>query len=209
MREVFKDEVQKKYQYSWIDGVPSGIWLRGIEKWTRKIGSEQKKLLYTGNSAEWDPTLLFHILLYSSLCLFVEEIPGTTFQPKSKQIVAVSPLPGSLGNKVIIQSKTGDSIHIVGFIYSSPTCLQLEKSVRIFALPNAKVYRCKSEWYVVDRLRIMRNEKFAHVKAASRSDSDFKQFVVDVENAYTKLLGQSGSHGVIAELKQIETGTVY
>ena len=188
--------------------MPSGTWLRGKEKWTRKIGSEQKKLLYTGNSAEWDPTLLFHILLFSSLCLFVEEIPGTTFKPGSKQIVAVS-LPGSLGNKVIIQSKIGNSIHIVEIITSSATCLQLDRKERILALPNAKVYRCKSEWYVVDRLRVMRNKKFAHVKAASISDSDFKQFVMDVENAYTKLLGQSGSRGMIAELKQIETGTVY
>ena len=183
----------------------SGTWLRGREKWTRRIGSEQRKLLDAGNSAEWDPTLIFQILLYSSLCLFVEEIPATKFTPKPNKVVSVS-FPGSLGSKVIIQGRTGNSIHIVEIINSSPTCLQLDKSARIFALPTSKVYRCKSEWYVVDSLRIMRNEKFAHVMAASVSDSDFKQFVMDVEDAYTRLLGKSVSCGVIAELKQIGTG---
>ena len=205
MRDVFKDEVGKQYGYSWDDGVQSGTWLRSIEKWTRKIRSEQRKLLDAGNSAEWDPTLIFQILLYSSLCLFVEEIPATTIHLKLKQIVSVS-FPGNLGSKVIIQGRTGDSIQIVEIINSSSTCLQLDNSARFSALPTAKVYRCKSEWYVVDNLRIMRNEKFAHVRAARVSDSDFKQFVMDVEDAYTRLLGKSASCGVVAELKQIGTG---
>ena len=222
LRKVFKREVAgKKHKHPWVDGPQSGAWLKNIEKWTRKLRPDQQQLLWSGDTGKWDPTLLFHVLLYSSLGLFIEEIPGASVQSRPNRITLPSskaPLPASLkaGNKIIIHvpavGQYSDSVRIMEIISHSATHLQLDSNIniRVFASPsaNAKVYRCTSEWSAIDSLRIMRNEKYGHVTAASVPMPDFKQFLKNVENEYMKILGMSGSRGVIAELKYIATGNV-
>ena len=211
LRKVFKREVAGKNP--WVDGPKSGAWLKNTEKWTRRLRPDQQQLLWSGNTAKWDPTLLFHILLYSSLGLFTAEIPGASVQSRPNKITTKAPLPASLkaGSKIIILTTVGkyrDSIQIVEVISCSATQLRLDNNKRVFASSGAKVYRCTSEWDAIDSLRIMRNEKYGHVTAASVSMPDFNQFLKNVENEYMKILGMSSSRGAIAELKYIATGNV-
>jgi hypothetical protein len=55
----------------------SGDFLVRTDRWQARLGKAHLNYLQNGNSAEWDSTVLFHVLLLSSLCLFADKFEGT------------------------------------------------------------------------------------------------------------------------------------
>ena len=77
LRIILKNEIQRKYGFSWKDDPSSGNFLVSNDRWQARLGKEQLNQLQNGNTAEWDSTLLFYVLLHSSFCLCADKLQGT------------------------------------------------------------------------------------------------------------------------------------
>ena len=198
--DAFKREVRIQHQYTWTDTQQSGDWLlkQKNERW---LTLRQKQLVENGNIGEWDPTVLFCVLLYSSLGLFIEEVPGVVIKPKSKHVSSANL---AKGNKILIDGDcffevdVGEEIH--------PNLFELSRPAPKKA--SGKIYKCRPEWFAVDQLRDMRNNKYGHRKIKSGTHitkHDLDMLFRAVEAAYNDL--GMPSHR-IGELKAIETGVL-
>ena len=194
--DVFKREVSIQHQYIWTDTKQSGDWLLKQKK-ERWLKSEQKQSVASGNIGEWDPTLMLSVLLYSSLGLFIEEVPGASVVPGSKHVSFANL---TVGDKVVIDGVRLDVTKAIG-----PNHFELSKQVP--TKTSGKLFKCKPEWIAVNKLRILRNEEYGHrmIKIGTRiTKHDLDILFRAVEAAY-KDLGMSHR---IGELKVIETGVL-
>ena len=73
LRIIFKNEFQQKFCCLWEDNPTVGDFLVRTDRWQARLGKAHLNYLQNGNSAEWDSTVLFHVLLHSSLCLFADK----------------------------------------------------------------------------------------------------------------------------------------
>ncbi len=206
LRAVFKDRVQARHGHTWDDTPNSGKqWLlANYGKFFSNLRPEQVALLEGGQTKEWDPTLLFHVLKSSALFLLLDEIPGATtaVQQNSNTTVVSLPTTSQLpaGTKRIA---VGNGLKTVCATVGpgSPTQISLPQKV------TGKVYVCTAEFDAVDRLRETRNVCFAHKDAAITTQDDLESVFREVEEAYRVL--QSLSVANIGSLTAIKTGKWY
>ena len=190
LREVFKREVKARYGHVWDDTPNSGDWLMktpgGVERWRRNLNKDQKRDISSGDCNKWDPTLLFHTLLYSSLCLLADEIPKATLNQDTLTLAAPDPKV-AVGCKVIIDMGNEHfSREITKQLPPTmpPTTFRLTSKVP--KSPNA-VYLCGEKYDAVNKLRLHRNKRYAHVKAAAISTEDLNQLIEEVEDIWIEL----------------------
>ena len=209
LRKVFINAVQEKCGgHVWDNTSRSGQWMISQEKWTARLCDKQKKMIADGKTSEWDPTLLFHALLYSSLGLFIEEVAGATLVKGN--VINVRPQPQDLSSlqgrriavEVKLSRKVNCSFHDIDSVSSS--IIKIKPPVR--GLRNAlsnRVFVCDPKWKEVDSLRMLRNTSFAHKNNDETSDKDLSDLITRV-TSHLHALGVSKSD--IDELKAAETG---
>lgn len=216
LRNIFKDEFQHKYRQPWADNRASGNMLMKYDHWQAKLSPPQLKLLRDGDTQCWDGTLLFHVLLHSSLCLFADKFQSTqcviTVQTQS---VSAS-VPGcdfrSLlrkGYKVIFdlgndQFRT-DVVNVqknrflTKHVFKPPHGLLPPQQMSI----TVDMYICRMEWFCINELAQLRNVNFAHCGAARATAAQLHNVIQNVERIYSDLKVPGNS---IAGMKAIEKG---
>ena len=226
MREIFKSKVFSRFGHKWTDNHMSGRWLISQEKWKKRLSPKQIELLSNGNTAEWDPTLLFHALLYSSLCLLADGIFMQARTQDGKILVQISLKAGSRlakstarsvdftrilkrGSTLILDLSNNmccvevDRVNPAEFTFRNPFRPPPGVYIQASQLITATVYVCSQQWFEIRELSFIRNNSFAHCTKASTSAADLHILVVAVEHAYTEL---GLSRREIVQLRAIETG---
>lgn len=197
LRELFKQKVYDQYGHTWNDTQHSGQWWYSKESWKCKLRKDHIDVLRKGNRDGYDPTMLFHLLLYSSLALLITEIPGV-------QCILQA---GSNIVQCQIQGKAQLSRHLnpedeVYFDFGSVSCRYQISKVRgtklylvvpfdqkqvqgVATAPfKATIFRCTEEWYAVYRLSVIRNDEFAHCTAARMSGKMLDKCMKNIQEVY-------------------------
>lgn len=229
LRGIFKSKVSSRFGFKWMDNPMSGRWLINQEKWTKELSQKQIKLLSNGNTAEWDSTLLFHVLLYSSLCLLADGIFVQTRSQAGKILVQISLKVGSRlaksaarsvdftrylrrGSIVILDLSPTFSdmcrveverVDLTEFTFRKPFQPPPGVHLQPSQLITASVYVCSQQWFEIRKLSFIRNDSFAHCTKASTSVADLHALVLAVERAYI-VLGLPQRE--IVQLRAIESG---
>jgi len=204
LRSTFKSEFKNKYGRDWKDSPQSGKFLKCREKWDSKLHETQKKLLEDGNTKQWDPTLLFHVLLYSSMCLLTTD-RGTVQLISQYQIKTTS----SIDFTTVLN--IGDTIMLdLGYPFcSAVTCVQKKQFQIKQNVPQhywgkqRTLYICRPERSEVKTISFIRNKCFAHCEKAHISLNDLNDIVKKIEKAYVAL---KVSPTTIAKMKAILNG---
>ena len=216
LRNIFKREFQHKYHQPWADNRASGNMLMKYDHWQTKLSPPQLKLLRDGDTQCWDGTLLFHVLLHSSLCLFADQVQGTQCVVTVQTHSVSASVPGydfrrllQKGYKVIFDLGN-DQFHtdIVSVQKSHFFTKHIFKPPHGLLPPQQRsitvdVYICRIEWFHINELAQLRNASFAHCEAARASATQLHNVVQNVERIYIDLKVPRKS---IAEMKAIEKG---
>ena len=175
------------------------MWLMKQERWHANLLSSDKQKLSSGNSEEWDLSLLFHILLYSSHCFLADStpVPCAIIQHQSTM---VSSIPGSAadlteviqtGNKVIFDlgmscfSSTVVSANKNNFILKHAVIVPAEPPVQ--GVATVPFFKCKPEWLAIEKLFRLRDKYLAYCKTAVMTDKELQQFIQEVRRLYAIL----------------------
>lgn len=205
LREFFKSQYNTKYKQQWT-GTFS-------ERWCSKLDKKQVQLLESSDTDQWDATLVFHVLLYSSLCLYAKKIQDTKFtvQIKSDMVKAVATINLKLknGDKIIIDLGSDPFFSVVKRIegnrffirdsFNFPPCYQGDDSHRMLV----DVYVLQKEWDYIKELAKLRNASFAHSTKASITTKQLSDIIQTCENIYRKL---NIPKETISAMKSIEHG---
>jgi len=196
LRSIFLQRFGPKYQHHWTDSPQSGQLLMKNEMWRSKLSPKQLQLLQDGNTAHWDPTILFHVLLHSSMCLLAAKVQGTqcNLQMQSKVIKATSPnfdFRNVLknGDKIILDLGTGPFRSVVIKVQKNQFFIR-----HPFSYPpghqgqltshqglSFDLYICLPEWRQVEHLSFLRNDYFAHCGEARTSKKELNSIIQNVE----------------------------
>ena len=186
------------------------------ERWYSKLSATQIQLLQNGDINQWDPTLIFHVLLYSSWCLLAKKIQGTqfTFQIQSKMVKALAAridLRNFLrsGDKIIVdlhsdpfQAEIRNVTQNQFFMkhpFKFPKGYQIQPQAQI----TVDVYVCQREWYDIEHLAYIRNVSFAHCNEARITVKRLNSIVEDIEQIYLSL---KVPQNAINSMKAIKNG---
>ena len=195
LRWLFFQEISNKYKRQWVDDKNWGNWFLQQDRFTSKLNSIQKQNLANGQTQDWDPTLLFHTLLYSSHFLLADPIPGNkvNIQHNPKKLISTVPKIDFTrelrqDDKMILDLGSADFIK-VELAHVRPTELQLKKPLNLSrsAPSQCNAYMCSREWHAVEKLSFIRNEKFAHCKTARITTNELRNTIQDVQIAYKTL----------------------
>ena len=115
LRDFFQLQFNLQNKHQWTNSPQSGQLLMHYERWCSKLSATQVQLLQNGDINQWDLTLIFHVLLYSSWCLLVKKIQGTqfTFQIQSKTVKA-------LAARIDLRNFLGSGDKIIVDLHSDP-----------------------------------------------------------------------------------------
>lgn len=216
LRKIFKNEFQQKYHHPWTDNCTSGNMLMKHDHWQTKLFHPQLKLLRDGNTQSWDSTLLFHVLLHSSMCLFAYKVKGTQciITVQSKEVSASVP---SFDFRSVLRN--GYRVIFDLGMDQFRTDIATVQKRRFFTkhpfrpthgfLPpqqssmTVDMYICQEEWFSIEKLAVLRNSCFAHCESARVSAAKLRDVIQSAERIYTKL---KVPEKVIAAMKAIERG---
>lgn len=216
LRQLFQSQFSDKYKHKWIDTPQFGKLLMSYERWISKLNLTQKKLLENGCTNQWDPTLIFHVLLYSSLCLLANKIQGTQFSVQiHSRIIKASVTRVDLrhflqnGDKVIVDLGSDPFFSIVVKVnqnqfsihqpFNFPKGYQEQSQNQVFV----DVYVCQKEWGYVEQLAHIQNNNFVHCREAQTTAKELSYIVQHVEQIYVNL---NVSQEVINAMKAIKNG---
>lgn len=185
------------------------------ETWTGKLYEKQKKLIRGGDTKEWDPTLLFHALLYSSLNLLVDEITRASVGCEKKTIhmpqvpSGIPDLSSIRGRKILVRITYHNPKNNYCFVCECDKILpnddiQVKESIKNFGRAKA-IHFClcsKPEFEEIYKLRMLRNDLFAHRSAVNLSDKALSDLIAEVRSSYCAL----GMAQDVDELSAIESG---
>lgn len=197
---------------SWQDSPASGNRFFKNERWASRLSPEMISKIKQGNSNNWDATILFHVLLYSSHCLLAMKIPGTqgSLQTGSKEIKATTASADFrkyVSNGCTVLFDLGDSFFcskvIAGRI--QPNDFFIYKMFG-FRNTNADIYVCSSEWHLLEELSHIRNEKFAHPDSCSATTRELSILVHDLVRIYRRL---NVPQRLITDMQTMSTGKYY
>ncbi len=173
LRSVFEIRMSKKYKDNWKEYISTeDVYTGGND--------DEKAKLESKDIENWDGSLLAKMLLKSRHFLLVgnNEYKVDELDSKSNDI------SWKEGDEVLIQ-KNATNIHMVKINGVKPFSFKVEA-------PNQKCYfkclsktatisLCTPEWKAVNRLRVIRNTKFAHCPRASIENNDLQDVVADVK----------------------------
>ena len=198
LRWLFCQKISNKYKRQWVDGRKWGTWFFQQERFTSKLSSIQIQILKNGLTQEWDSTLLFHALLYSSHLLLADPIPGNqvSIQHNSKKIFSTIQSIDftrvlQRGDKIILDLGT-DFIR-VELVRVCPTELHLKWPLKLPQPPPARAqlvcdgYICSREWHTIEQLSFLRNDNFSHCKTARITTNELSYVIQDIEAKYNTL----------------------
>jgi len=216
LRILFQSQFSGKYKHQWTDTPQSGQLLMSYERWRSKLGTPQIQLLQNGNTKQWDPTLIFHVLLYSSLCLLASKIQGTQFsvQVQSKMVKALVTsvdLRNFLrsGNRIIVDLGSDPFRSVVTkvnrnqFFIRQPFNFPQGYQGQLQAQVIVDVYICEKEWDCVEQLAHLRNNSFGHCSEARTTTKELNSIVQHIEQIYWDL---NISQKAINDMKAIKSG---
>ena len=207
LRWLFYQEISNKCKIQWVDGIKCGKWFLQQDRFTSKLSYTQKQNLENGQTQDWDPTLLFHTLLYSGHFLLADPIPGNkvSIQNNSKKLISTVPTIDFTrvlrqGDKIILDLGSADFIRIE-VAHVRPTELYLKWPLKLpqsvlaqLKLPQSvpvqlvcDAYVCSREWHAVEHLSFLRNDRFAHCKTAHITNNQLGYVIQDIEAVYKTL----------------------
>ena len=171
-------------------------------------------MIQNGDTYQWDPTLLFHAFLHSSLCLLADNVHGVqaTLQPGSNIVTLSAKLPvNTISRRDLVMFDLGNEMFRSEVINIQQNQLTIKdkfspsSKLRVHPQQGAKadMFVCQRTWYAVQKLSFIRNDNFAHCNAASTSAIQLKHLIQNVEAIYKDLGVQQR---VISDMKAIETG---
>ena len=216
LRNIFKTKFQLKYHQRWTDDCTAGKMLMKRDHWQTRLISSQLERLRDGNTSNWDSTLLFHVLLHSSMCLNAKRIQSTQciITVQSKEVWASAPSFDfrsilNRSDKVIFD--LGNDHFRTDVVDVQKRCFFTKYQFRPpegFLQPRQSsmtvdVYICRMEWFNIDDLAAQRNSCFAHCEAARISAADLQNVVQRTEKIYNKL---GVPRKVIDSMKALERG---
>lgn len=192
----------------WRDSSVDGKWFMGNEQWDSRLSQVMRTKIEQGDSKSWDSTILFHVLLYSSHCLFANKVPGTqgSLQTDSKMVKATTKsvdLRNYISNGYTVLCDLGSDFfraQVTGRI--QPNNFFVSKAFKDPST-DADIYVCTKEWQVLEELSRMRNKKFAHVTSCSATNRELHFLVQDLQRIYKQL---NVPEFMIAEMKSMATG---
>lgn len=194
LRTVFRDEISNKYKQKWIDGQKCGQWLLQQERFQSRLNGTQKQLLASGQTQEWDVTLLAHTLLHSSQLLLADSFRSNQVSLKSNdpsKLVSTSPhadFTRHLRRKDIILCDVGQELVRNEVKHVTPTDITLKYPIKSqIQVPNISVHLCSKDWTTVEELSKLRNTQFAHCRNARIDLSSLKDVVRNIEKLYFDL----------------------
>lgn len=178
------------------------------ERWNSKLSQVMKSKIKQGDRKYWDSTILFHVLLYSSHCLFANRVPGTlgSLQTGSKMIEATTKsvdLRKNISNGCTVLCDLGSDFfraQVTGKI--QPSRFFVSKAFKDPST-DANIYVCTMEWQALEELSWMRNQKFAHVNSCSATNKDLHSLVDDLSKIYRQL---KVPERIIVEMQSMATG---
>ena len=167
-----------------------------------KLSREQKEMIKNGDTSKWDPTLIFHALLYSSLGLLVDQLTGVNVVKGTSNVLRVMQIPPFWGKGLLIEvqltKKVISTYHTIEKV--SNTDITIKPRVRGTIICVS--LRCK-EWEATDQLRVLRNKKFAHKNKGETSEKDLSDLITCVASHFQDL---GVSQGDIDQLEAIKIG---
>lgn len=193
LRIVFRKEISKKYNQEWIDGQKCGQWLFQKERYRSRLNSSQKHLLSSGQTSEWDVSLLVHALLYSSQFLLAQPFRDNQMNIKRNdrnKLVSTSPqadFTGQLFRQDIVLCDMGQELVRNEVEYISQNEITLKYPIKLQNPPQIVVYLCSRDWLAVEDLSRLRNEQFAHCSNARINMSKLEDVVQRIEGPYKDL----------------------
>lgn len=194
LRSLFKNKISNKVKQKWIDGQKCGRWLLQQEIFQARLNSSQKQLLSSGQTSEWDVTLLVHTLLYSSQLLLAHSFNNNQVGLKHNdpfKLVSVLPhvnFTSDLHHKDIILCDLGQELIRNEVKYVSRTEITLKYPVKFPNMPPTfPIYICSRDWMAVEDLSKLRNVQFAHCKNARIDVASLKVVIQKIEALYMEL----------------------
>ena len=215
LRSLFYQVIFKKHAKKWFDNAKWGKWFLQQERFTTKLTVYQKQTIESGLTQNWDLTLLFHVLLYSSHLLLADSIPGQQLLITHNSKKATTP---SLTVNLTHSIRSGDFIIFdfggSDFIKAEVTNVRPTEIIfkRPLSLPPSlsslyvNAYLCSTMWYVVEELSFIRNNEFAHCTSARITKKQLLNVVQRIESNY-KDLNVPASR--ICSLQTILSGKIY
>ena len=197
LRWLFYQQILNKHKRQWVDGLKCGRWFLQQDKFTSKLSSTQKQNLANGQTLDWDSTLLFHTLLYSSHFLLADPIPGNkvSIQHNSKKLISTAPTIDfthvlQKDDKIILDLGSAGFIR-VEVAHVRPAELLLKWPLKLPQSSPVKLvcdaYVCSREWHAVEHLSFLRNDRFAHCKTACITNNQLGYVIQDIEAVYNTL----------------------
>lgn len=194
LRHVFKDEVMNKIQKPWLDNQRCGQAFLQQDRFQSNLNRRQKDLLSSGQTNDWDTTLLVHALLFSSHFLLAESFSGNQVQLKrGSDNTLVSPskqvdFTRLLYKGDIILIDVGQNLIRNEVKFISKTEITMKFSVPSHNMPSVgDIYVCSDYWKAVEDLKYLRNEQFAHCKNARIQYFKLERVVRNIEKIYDRL----------------------
>ena len=201
LRRVFKDKVQTKHAHPWDDTPTCGGWMYKYETHRERLSREQKEMIKNGDTSKWDPTLIFHALLYSSLGLLVDQLTGVNVVKGTSNVLRVTQIP-PWGKRLLIEVQLTKTVIRTYHTFEkvSNTDITIKPRVRGTIIC---VSLCCKEWEATDQLRVLRNTKFAHKNKGETSERDLSDLITCVTSHFQDL---GVSQGDIDRLEAIKIG---
>ena len=199
LRDIFKAKISAKTGKRWQDNLQWGRWLLQWERFDSKLSKQQKQILESGNTQQWDSTLLSHVLLYSSHLLLANAILGqkVSIKDNSKKIFAVPSKKVDFrqcisSNDKILLDLGGPNFIRMEIASVSPNQITLKYPLRLpQGFPstplNCDAYVLSQDWNAVEFLSSLRNIMFAHIANARTTTSELNDVFQDVEAVYKDL----------------------
>ena len=197
LRSLFYQEIVRRHARQWFNNAKWGKWFLQQDRFTLKLTVHQKQTIESGLTQNWDSTLLFHALLYSSHFLLADSIPGQQLivTHNSKKATTPSALKVNLthhikqGNYIILDFGGSDFIK-AEVTNVQPTQIIFKRPLSLPpSSPSLKVdaYLCSIKWHAVEDLSFIRNNEFAHCISARISKLQLQSVVQNIKNYYNYL----------------------
>lgn len=213
LRNIFKNELKKKFCHSWDDNPSSGQFIIKNDHWQVRLQKAQLIILENGKMEEWDSYLLFYLLLHSGLCLLADKFQGTQciITVESNMIYSsVSDIDLQrmieIGDKIIFDLGTDyfrtDIVRVYGNCFEIKHIFKPKNEIRSSVM-TVDVYICRREWCSIEKLAILLSNNYACIKEENVDAAHLHRLIQCAENIYMEL-GVSGE--VITAMKSIEEG---
>ena len=213
LRIIFKNEFQQKFFSSWEDNPTSGDFLVRTDRWQAQLCKAHLNYLQNGNCAEWDSTVLFHVLLHSSLCLFADKFEGTQCIITAQSNVVFPSVPSinfknvlRNGYKVIFD--LGRDQFQTDIVNVQKNCFHIQhvfnpKHGIYSSQMTVDMYICQKKWLCIEELAKLQNNHFAHCQEARIGAAHLHSLIEHAESIFVDL---KVSAKVITAMKAIEKG---